>query len=118
MGFLIKDEWFSDKKYFFFVQRVVIRMLGYWAGSDNISSWQIAFVIFNALEILGYGIFQINFCLQNIDDLVLLLNGLAPLVTQIVIVNKLAVYVWKRKDIKKVLDHLLDSFVNGQFLES
>lgn len=118
MGFLLRDELFSDKKYFFFVQRIVTRMLGYWPGSDSISSWQIAFVICNAMEILGYGIFQINFCLQNIDDLVLLLNGLAPLVTQIVIVNKLAVFVWKRKDIKKVLDYLLDSFVNDQFLKS
>lgn len=115
MRFLDRKNFFNEEKNFFFFQRFVLQQLGFWPGSDCIRPWQIAFAIFNAFEILGYAVFQVNFCINNIGDLVLLLNGIAPLVTQIVMVNKILVFVWKRKDIKKVLDYLFDSFVHGSF---
>lgn len=108
-----KETKFVEDKYFFYIPRNTIKFLGFWPGSDVIHPLQIAFVIFNALEIWGYGIFQVNFCLENRDDLVKFLIGCTPLVTQIVTSFKVLVFVWRRSDIKKLLDYLHNSFLSG-----
>lgn len=105
---------FSSEKYFFFIPKKVLRLLGFWPGSDVVHPWQIAFAIYNVLVILIYGIFQINFCLKHRDDFVLFLIGCTPLVTQVVTAIKILILIKRRQDVKKILDHLKDSFVNGK----
>lgn len=112
MGSLEKSV-FASEKYFFFVPRKALRLLGFWPGSDNIRPWQIRFAIYNALVILIYAVFQINFCLKHRNNLVLFLSGCTPLVTQLTAVVKILLLVSRRRDIKKILDHLEDSFANG-----
>lgn len=114
MRVTLNDAFFATEKSFFVVQRVVVRMLGFWPGSDDIRPWQITFAIFNAIEILVYGIFQVNFCIHHTDDLMLVLNGITPFVTQFVMVFKIFILVRKRHDMKKIFDHLQNSFVNGK----
>lgn len=115
MTFHSSGDFFSNEKSFFIVQRILFQIFGFWPGSEVIRSWQIAFAVFNALEIAVNGIFQINFCIKNSNDLVLFLNGITPLVTQAITVQKILVMTWKRKDIKKVLNFLKESFLNGNF---
>lgn len=113
---MLGNSRFASEKYFFRVQKALITMLGFWPGSDTVRIWQLIFAIFNALEISIHGIFQMNFCIKNIDNVVLLLNGLTPLVTQTITVEKIVIIVWKRKELKRILDYLQDSFVNGKLL--
>lgn len=109
----LTDDFFENNKYLFIVQRVALSLLGFWPGSEFIHPWQIVFAIVSALEILIYGIFQVNFCINNMGDLVTFLNGVTPLFTQFMVVQKIFVIVWKRRDIKKILDHLQRSFDYG-----
>lgn len=112
MGSLEKSV-FASEKYFFFIPRKVLRFLGFWPGSDNIRPWQIRFAIYNVLVVLIYAVFQINFCIKHRDSLVLFLNGCTPLVTQLISAIKILLLVSRRREVKKILDHLEDSFANG-----
>lgn len=117
MDRIINDETFGSEKFFFYFPKNIFKFVGFWPGSDNIRWWQIAFAIFNALEVLIYGIFQVNFIIENKDNLVMMLNGLTPLVTQVVTSIKILFIVSRRRDIKKILDYLFNSFVNGEIGE-
>lgn len=109
----IRNISFNDEKYFFYISRKVVKFVGFWPSND-VTPLEIAFAIFNAVEILAYGMFQLYFCFLNKNNLELVLNGLTPLVSQIVTALKIFFFVWKRNDMKKVLDYLYDSFVNGK----
>lgn len=113
---MAKETVFGTERFFFYFPKNLIRFIGFWPENEVIFSWQIAFAIFNALEILAYGIFQVNFCLENKNDLVMLLNGFTPLVTQVITSIKILIIVAKRREIKKLLDHLHNSFTNGKFI--
>lgn len=109
-----QEGFFSEEKSFFHVQRIMTKLLGFWPGSDNIQSWQIVFTIINAVEIWANGVFQAAFCFDAGNDLLLLLRCLTPLLKQTITPVIIFLFVWKRRDIKKILDVLYDSFVNGK----
>lgn len=108
------SNFFSKEKSFFFVQKIVFQMFSFWPGSDAIHPLQIAFAIFNTMEIAINGIFQINFCVKNADDLVLFLNGITPLMTQGMIVVEMSIIIAKRHSIKQIIDKLFVCFVSGE----
>lgn len=105
---------FSDKKFFFGVQKIGWTFLGFWPGSDNISACQLVYAVFNAFEVLTSAIFQLNFCFVNRQNLVILLDALTPLTTNITSAIKLLFIVWNRKEIKEILDHLKKSFYSDR----
>lgn len=105
---------FADKKFFFRVQKLGWRIVGFWPGSDVIHKYQIVFAIFNCIQILIYGVFQINYCIANRDKLVLLLDTMTPMFTQITTAMKILFLIWKRKEVKMILDYLEKSFYRGE----
>lgn len=107
-------EKFSDKKFFFPIQRLGWRIIGFWPGSDNITKLQIFIAVFNALEILVYSFFQFNFCFLNRGKLIVVLDALTPLATQFTSGLKILYIVWWRREIKQILDFLRDAFDNGK----
>lgn len=112
---MAKKEIFDSEKFFFIIQRVGMRFIGLWPSDEAAyTSWLIFFAIFNAMEILLNGIFQVNFCFKNMDALVKFLNGSTPLITQILTAVKILILVWRRNDLKKMLDYLRDAFVTGK----
>lgn len=114
MSCCLNNDFFSTKKSFFIAQKLIVSLLGFWPGSEVIHSWQIIFATYIALEITCHGMFQLNFCIRNSNDLVVFLKGATPLLAQMMAVEKICVVIWKRKEIKIVLDKLRDSFVNGK----
>lgn len=114
MFFFLRENYFESEKSFFIVQKLLFKMFGFWPGSDVIHPFQIGFAIYNTLEIAFHGIFQINFCIKNVDDLVLFLNGVTPLMSQLMLVEQVCVIIWKRKDVKIILDQLKDSIFGGK----
>jgi len=107
---------FGDRKFFLLLQRYGIRLLGFWPGSDDVKSWQIALSIVAACEVLLFTIFQLWFCAVNIGDLVEFLRGVTPAITQILTALEILSIVWKRKQIKQILDHLRNAFSDGNFI--
>lgn len=110
---MFKVERFSQKKFFFRVQKIGWKFIGFWPGSDKFSSFISIHVILNCLEVLIYAAFQLAFCFVNRGNLVVLLDALTPVATQIVSAVKALVILWRRKDIKETLDYLRDSFYSG-----
>lgn len=110
---IVDSDRFSDRKYFFRIQKLGWRLIGFWPGSNSISTLQLVLAILNGLEVLIYGVFQLTFCYVNRNNLVTLLDALTPVVTQITSAMKMLVIVWRRHDIKIVLDYLKESFYNG-----
>jgi hypothetical protein len=109
MTTFLTNTHYADKKHFFRVQRLAfLTGIGFWPGSD-FHTWQISFAIFNSLEILFYAIFQVKFCIENINDLVSLLSGFTPLVTQVITSIKILIIIWRRNDVKRILSELLDT---------
>lgn len=107
---------FTDRKYFFRVQKIGWRLIGFWPGSDNISTLQILIAILNSLEVLIYAVFQLTFCYANRANLVVILDAMTPCATQITSAVKILIIVSRRKDIKVVLDHLKRSFYDGNWI--
>lgn len=107
-------ENFSARKYFFSIQKLGWKFIGFWPGSDNITKFQLALVFFNVFEVLIYCIFQLNFCYVKRERLVVVLDALTPLATQFTTSIKVLVIVTWRKELKIVLDHLRDSFSGGE----
>lgn len=106
-------ERFCDRKYFFAVQKLGWKLIGFWPGDDHITTFQLSLAVLNSLEVLIYGYFQLVFCYANLDNLVILLDTMTPFLTQITSAVKILVIFWKRHDLKKVLDHLKESFCHG-----
>jgi len=105
---------YGDKKYFLRMQKFVIRMNGYfWPGSDNTKDWQLVLAVLSPVEALCFVVFQVWFCLANISDIVEFLRGFSPMVVHALVAMKLLSIVWNRKDLKKILDFLYASFLNG-----
>jgi hypothetical protein len=107
---------FGEEKYFFIVQRVIFKLIGFWPEGEEFLAWQMSLAIFNALEILFFASFQVNFCIKNFDNLIELLNGFTPLVTQIITALKIFILIARRNDFKRILDALRESFLKGEFI--
>jgi len=105
---------FESEKNFLLIQRYIIRNIGFWPGSDDIKDWQIAFAIFCPSIVLFIAIFQLWFCLENINNLLEFLRGFTPAMTLILTACKILSIVWKRKEFKDILDFLHNAFVNGK----
>lgn len=111
----IKDSKYNEEKYFFRIQKLGWRFLGFWPASEIISLPQIIFAVFNALEILFNAVFQLNYSYVFRDGgLVPILDGFCPVATQFITALKILVLVAKRKEVKQILDFLHDSFINGR----
>lgn len=115
MASLLNVERFSDKKFFFPIQKLGWRFIGFWLGSDNITRLQILVAVLNSFEVLIYCVFQFNFCYVNRDKLVVVLDAATPLATQFTTALKILLIVWHRRDLKIILDFLKDSFYYGEF---
>lgn len=111
---LLNIERFSDKKYFFRIPKIGWNLIGFWPGSDQISSFQICLLILNNLVVLTFNIFQVNFCFINRHNLAIFADASSPLFVQMTMLIKVLVIVWKRYEVKKVLDYLRDSFYSGE----
>lgn len=108
-------EQFSEKKFFFRVQKVGWKIVGFWPGSDNVSTFQTVLAVANCIEILIYSVFQLMYCYTNLDNLVFLLDALTPVLTQITTAMKVLIIVKKRDDMRAILDFLKKSFYFGNF---
>jgi hypothetical protein len=109
-------EKFSEKKFFFPILKFGWRFIGFWPGSDSTTKLQLTVAVLNAIEVLIYCFFQLNFCILNRQKLVVLLDALTPFGTQFVSVIKILIIVRWRKEIKQILDYLKNSFENGELL--
>lgn len=109
---------YTSSKYFFFHQKLGWRLMGFWIGSDNISKFQLYFLYFNCMEVLGYGVFQCCYFYAVRRNLVELFAALTPFSTQVPTVIRFLFIVRYRKSIKKVLDYLKNAFGNGLTRES
>ena len=107
-------EKFSAKKYFFPIQQLGWKFIGFWPGSDAVTKLQLAVAFLNVFEILVYCIFQFNFCYVNRTDLLVVLDAFTPLATQFTTPIKILVIVSRRHELKEVLDHLKNSFYSGE----
>jgi hypothetical protein len=108
---------FKAKKFFFPIQMLGWKILGFWPGSKHISKLQLAFILFNVFEVLIYGTFQLNFCYQNRENLVVVLDAMTPLATQLTTSIKILVIVAWRNELKQVLDSLRECFLDGEVNE-
>jgi len=104
---------YDDKKNFMLIQRIGVRLIGFWPG-DDVEIWQIAIAVLASLELAFFVIFQIRFCIENIYDLKECLQCLVPTIAQSIDVIKILIIVQKRKEFKQILDFLYDAFVNGK----
>ncbi|KAJ6644456.1 Odorant receptor 22c, partial [Pseudolycoriella hygida] len=86
------------------------KIIGFWPG-NHASKFQIALAVTNCMEILFYSVFQLMYCYTNLDNLVLLLDALTPVLTQIVSAIKVLIIVKRRNDTKSILDYLKQLFV-------
>lgn len=111
---MLTTERFIERKYFFRVQKIGWKLIGFWPGSDNVSTFQIIISVLNSLEVLIYAVFQLSFCYVNRANLVVLLDAMTPVTTQITSAIKALVIVSQRKQIKEVLDQLKKSFYHGK----
>ncbi len=111
---IVDIDRFQEQKYFFRVQKVGWRIVGFWPGNDNISKPRVILAIANSIEILVYSVFQLLYCYDNTDNLVFLLDALTPVVTQITTAVKVLVIVARRKELRSILDYLKQSFYYGK----
>lgn len=110
---LVHAERFSDPKYFFRIQKIGWKFIGFWPGRDKVSSLKLALAIANGLEVLIYCAFQLNFCYENQENLVMILDTLTPAITQFTSAMKIFFIVWNRHEILAVLNYLRESFESG-----
>lgn len=115
MSGILDTERFQDKKYFFRVQKWGWNIVGLWPGMENVSMWRIVLAIANSVEILVYSLFQLLHCYESADNLVVLLDALTPVLTQITTAMKVIIIVVRRKDVKYILEYLKQSFYYGKF---
>jgi hypothetical protein len=106
---------FSQKKFFFPIQKLGWKFIGLWPGSDNITKLHLTIAVLNAFEVLIYSVFQFWFCYENRNKLVVLLDAVTPLGTQFTSAIKILLIVWRRHDLKVILDYLKNAFYNGEF---
>lgn len=111
-------ERFSDKKFFFRVQKFGWKFIGFWPGSDDVSTFRKVLAVVHVVLVLSYAIFQFYFCYENRANLVVLLDALTPLTTQMTSTIKVLVIFSRRKAIKEILDHLRNSFYFDRSPES
>lgn len=114
---LSKDttERFQNPKFFFRVQKWGWRIVGFWPGVSNVSFLGIFLAVVNSIEVLIYSVFQLLYCYSNTNNLVLLLDALTPVLTQITTAIKVLIIVARRDDLKFVLLFLKKSFCEGIF---
>lgn len=110
---IFKDERYMDEKYFFRIQRIFLRFIGFWPSTNYMKNYQIRLAIFNSMIVLVYGVFQLNYCIKS-DSLVDILDALTPASTQIVTGVKVLIVVYRRNEIKIILDYLYEFFVTGK----
>lgn len=110
---LSRVERFSERKYFFRIQKIGWRFIGFWPGSDNVSTFQLALAILNGLEVLIYCACQFSFCYENRGNLVIILDALTPAITQFTSAMKIFFIVYNRREIFAILRYLSDSFESG-----
>lgn len=115
MTSIFNIEQFSDKKYFFRVQKWGWKIVGFWPGSDSVSKFQTTLAVVNSIEVLIYSIFQLMYCYANRENLVLLLDAMTPVVTQITTAMKVLIIVWRRDEMRAILDYLKQSFYFGKY---
>jgi len=106
---------FDDKKFVLLVQRLCIRNIGFWPGSDNIKNWQITFAIVAVIELLVFVVFQLAYCFAHIDDLAKFLQVFMQTIVQIIIALKFLVIIWKRNDFKRIIDCIVKAFDDGEY---
>ncbi|CAO1405802.1 unnamed protein product [Diamesa serratosioi] len=112
-----KDERYMDEKYFFRVQRIFLRCIGFWPSTNYMKNYQIGFAIVNVMVVLVYGVFQLNYCIKS-DSLLDILDALTPASTQIVTGVKVLIVVYRRNEIKIMLDYLYEFFVTDNNINS
>lgn len=110
---MLKDERYMNEEYFFRIQRIFLRFIGFWPSTEYMKKYQIRLAIFNSMIVLIYGIFQLNYCIKS-DSLVDILDALTPASTQVVTGVKVLIVVYRRNEIKIMLDYLYEFFVTGK----
>jgi hypothetical protein len=103
---------FMGKDTFFRVQKMGWAMIGFWIASDSVSRVRFSVLMFNCMEVLIYGIFQLLYCFDNRDNLKVFLDGLTPFLTQVPCILRVLILVFHRKELKQVLDYLKNIFEN------
>lgn len=111
---LLSVEKFGEEKYFFAMQRVGSFFNGFWPGYEKVSKFRLSLSIFNAMEILIYSIFQLQFIIEHGNDLKIVLDALTPCATQIVCGIKLLVVFHQRHQLRIIFKYLRENFVNGK----
>lgn len=119
MPSFLDAERFSERIFFFRVQKIGWKFLGFWPGIDHVSSFQMFHAVLSAFVVFFYGAFQLNDCFVNRNNLFLVLETLTPVVSQLPSATKILIIVLvKRKGIKKVLDQVKESFYFDRTKES
>lgn len=108
MKSLFSVKKFSEQKFFFRIAKIGCKFIGIWPGNQKI-----AFAVFNSFEILILAIFQFNFCFAHSDNLVVFLDALTPVMTQVTIGLKILVVVHQRRKLYEIIEYLKQSFFYG-----
>ncbi|KAG5669908.1 hypothetical protein PVAND_000198 [Polypedilum vanderplanki] len=107
---IFKQNNFMRNESFYRIQKLSWKLLGFFIGNNEVSKFKFFLLIFNCMEVLVYGIFQLYYSYEHRENLKLVLDGLTPWLTEIPCVLRILILVWYRKDVKKVLDYLKDIF--------
>ncbi|XP_070502795.1 odorant receptor 24a-like [Chironomus tepperi] len=113
LKFLRRSQ-FESPKTFFRVQKFGWHLMGFWLGSDEVTQFQMKILLTNCFVVLIYGIFQGWFIFENRGKLVVVFDAITPFLTQIPTVLRLLVLVWRRKELKYVLDYLKKNFTEAR----
>lgn len=111
---IVSVEKFGEAKFFFLMQRIGCFFNGIWPGDAEWTKFRLSFAIFNAMEILIYAIFQLWFIFEHGNELIVVLDALTPLATQIVVGIKLLVVRHQRHHLRVIIKYLKENFVNGE----
>lgn len=60
---------YSDPKYYFKLQKVPSKFIGFWPGDENLTIFKLSLTIFHAVFILVAVAFEFNFAYINADNL-------------------------------------------------
>lgn len=99
---------YLDKLNFFKVQRLFLRFVGFWPGDDKNSKFGLFRAILHATFLYIVVGFEINFAFVFSDKLALVLDCLTPTCTKFVTATKILVVLWRRKQIKILLNIICD----------
>jgi hypothetical protein len=104
MKSLLDLKKYENKKYFFRIQKSAFKFIGFFPGNENITTWQVALSFISPFVIFTYGIFQLNYIYNHLNDLAKVINALTPIVSQYPAAIKILIITLNRQAVCDVIN--------------